>query len=141
MKSMFGLYYCFVRKNLFLDPSGCGVDLIVTETKQYVATEGYPNSYKDSQFCEFHFMAPSGQKFIVLFEDFNLQVDHDYIFFCKLYIMDTHTDTDTDTHTHTHRHTHIHTYIHTHRQTLVIGYVLRNSSHVCNMLWVSSGNK
>ena len=85
-----------------LDVAGCDVTLTVTETKEYVATEGYPNNYKHNQDCEFNFMAPSGRKIIVQFEDFHLEFQSDYLYFRKLDIMDTH------------------------MQLMVIGYVLKN---------------
>ena len=82
---MFVLYFCFINKNiLFLDPTGCDITLNVTETKQYVATEGYPHNYKHNQDCEFNFVVPSGRKIIVLFEDFDLQNGLDVLLFRKL---------------------------------------------------------
>ena len=53
----------------------------MTETKQYIATEGYPSSYKQNQDCEFNFVAPTGRKIIVQFEDFNLEEEYDYLYF------------------------------------------------------------
>ena len=92
MKSMFGLYFCFINKYIYLlDAAGCDVNLTVTETKQYIATEGYPNNYKQNQDCEFNFVAPTGRKIIVQFEDFNLEEEYDYLYFRKLHIMNTHT--------------------------------------------------
>ena len=96
MKSMLGLYFCFVyilHNTNLLDAAGCDVTLTVTETKQYIATEGYPNYYKNNQDCEFNFIAPPGRKIIVLFEDFNLEISYDYLYFRKLHIVDTHTHT------------------------------------------------
>ena len=69
-----------------VDVAGCDINLTVTDTKQYVATEGYPNNYKDNQDCNFHFKAPSGRKIIVMFEDFNLEDRHDFLYFRKLHI-------------------------------------------------------
>ena len=61
----------------FLDPAGCDINLTVTDTTQYVATEGYPLGYMDNQDCDFNFVAPPGRKFIVMFEDFRLQEEYD----------------------------------------------------------------
>ena len=58
----------------------------MTDTKQYVATEGYPHNYKDNQDCNFNFEAPSGRKIIVMFEDFHLEARFDFLYFRKLYI-------------------------------------------------------
>ena len=58
----------------------------MTDTKQYVATEGYPHYYKDNQDCNFNFEAPSGRKIIVMFEDFHLERRFDFLYFRKLYI-------------------------------------------------------
>ena len=66
------------------DMSGCDVRLTVTETKQYITTEGYPNSYPDNQDCSFNFVAPSGRNVILYFEDFHLETEFDYIVFRKL---------------------------------------------------------
>ena len=85
---------------VLLDDSGCNVHLIVNETKQYFATEGYPNKYKPLQYCQFNFVAPIGRKFIVLFEDFNLEERYDFLHFRKLHTMQTHTHTHTHTHAH-----------------------------------------
>ena len=61
----------------------------MNDTKQYVATEGYPHNYKDNQDCNFNFKAPSGRKIIVMFEDCRLEEDYDYLYFRKLH-MDLH---------------------------------------------------
>ena len=61
----------------------------MTDTKQYVATEGYPYKYKPRQDCDFNFKAPSGRKIIVMFEDFHLGSFFDSLYFRKLY-MDLH---------------------------------------------------
>ena len=61
----------------------------MTDTKQYVATEGYPHNYKDNQDCNFNFEASSGREIIVLFEDFHLEAEYDFLYFRKLY-MDLH---------------------------------------------------
>ena len=78
---------CFIvlllTNTLYLDVAACNINLTVTDTKQYVATEGYPYGYKDNQDCEFNFMAPSGRKFIVMFEDFDLEEEFDFIHFRK----------------------------------------------------------
>ena len=80
----------FIIKAIFLtnipslDVGGCDVTLSVTDTKQYIATEGYPHSYKDNQDCAFNFEAPSGRKIIVMFEHFDLEIGDDYIRFRKL---------------------------------------------------------
>ena len=75
---------------VLLDASGCGVTLIVNETKQYIATEGYPHKYKPSQNCYFHFIAPRFKRIIVFFEDFSLEAEHDLLVFRKLHTMDKH---------------------------------------------------
>ena len=77
----------FPSKILSLDVTACDIDLTVTDTKQYVATEGYPDNYKNNQDCRFHFEAPSGRRIVVLFEDFNLETGYDYLHFRKLYNM------------------------------------------------------
>ena len=56
----------------------------MTDTKQYVATEGYPYKYKNSQDCNFNFKAPSGRKIIVMFEDFHIEFYFDSLYFRKL---------------------------------------------------------
>ena len=61
----------------------------VTDTKQYVATVGYPHYYKDNEDCKFNFKAPSGRKIIVMFEDFDLEDHYDFLYFRKLH-MDLH---------------------------------------------------
>ena len=70
---------------MFLSPdaSGCDVNLTVTDTKHYFATEGYPNYYKHNQNCEFNFMAPAGRRIIVVFEAFNLEDRFDFLYFRK----------------------------------------------------------
>ena len=62
----------------------------MTDTKQYVATEGYPSFYKNYQDCNFNFKAPSGRYIIVMFEDFSLGNKNDRLYFRKLH-MDLHT--------------------------------------------------
>ena len=71
---------------LYLDVAGCDITLTVTDSKQYVATEGYPDEYKDNQDCDFNFVAPSGRRTIVMFEDFDLEL-FDFLFFRKLHVM------------------------------------------------------
>ena len=61
----------------------------MTDAKQYIATEGYPNSYMGDQDCEFNFEAPSGRKIIVMFEDFDLEIGYDFIHFRELHNIDT----------------------------------------------------
>ena len=59
--------FIFLVKHIFLpDVSGCDVNLTVTDTIQYFATEGYPYSYKRNQSCTFNFNAPAGRKIILL---------------------------------------------------------------------------
>ena len=60
----------------------------MTDTKQHVATEGYPFEYGFAQDCNFNFKAPSGRKIIVEFVHFFLS-RVDYLFFRKLH-MDLH---------------------------------------------------
>ena len=62
----------------------------MNDTKQYVATEGYPHNYKDNQDCNFNFKAPSGRKIIVMFEDFNLEDSFDFLYFRRKLHMDLH---------------------------------------------------
>ena len=97
-------WFVFLLYNInLLDAAGCDVTFTVTETKQYIATEGYPNYYKNNQDCEFNFIAPSGRKVLVLFEDFNLENHFDYLYFRKLHKIDAQTHTHTHIYTHTHR--------------------------------------
>ena len=91
MKTMIVLCFSLQTNTILIDIAGCDINLTVTETKQYIATEGYPNNYKNNQDCEFNFMAPSGRKIIVQFEDFNLEYFHDFLIFRKLHIIDIHT--------------------------------------------------
>ena len=72
-----------------LDVAGCDVSLNVTDATQYIATEGYPESYKGDQNCQFNFEAPSGRKIIVMFEDFDLEEGFDFIHFRELHNSDT----------------------------------------------------
>ena len=53
----------------------------MTETKQYISTDGYPNSYLDNQDCSFNFVAPSGRKILVFFEDVELEATYDFVLF------------------------------------------------------------
>ena len=53
----------------------------MTETKQYISTEGYPNSYDDNQYCSYNFVAPSGWKILVFFEDVELEATYDFVIF------------------------------------------------------------
>ena len=66
-----------------LDRIGCDITLNVTDTKQYIATEGYPDNYKNDQDCSFRFEAPPSRGIIVMFEHFELEVDYDFIYFRK----------------------------------------------------------
>ena len=72
---------------LCLDVAGCDITLTVTDSTQFVATEGYPNDYKNSQDCDFNFVAPSGRRIVVVFEDFNLEEGYDFIHFRKINVM------------------------------------------------------
>ena len=56
----------------------------MTETKQYITTEGYPNSYLDDQDCSFNFVAPSGRRILVFFEKVQLETGFDYVILRKL---------------------------------------------------------
>ena len=47
--------------------------LEVTETKQYITTEGYPRNYENDQHRSFNFVAPPGERIIAFFEDFRLE--------------------------------------------------------------------
>ena len=95
----FAVYFFSLDINAnLLDVAGCDITLNVTDTKQYVATEGYSHNYKNNQDCNFNFVAPSGRIFIVLFEDFHLEepgplsffVDYDYLHFRKLHNTNSH---------------------------------------------------
>ena len=66
-----------------LDDSGCDVNLTVTDTKQFFATEGYPHNYQDNQDCQFNFEAPPGRRIVVFFQDFHLWI-HVFLHFRKL---------------------------------------------------------
>ena len=68
---------------IFTDVSGCDVTLNVTDVKQYVSTEGYPDSYENHLECRFNFVAPPGEKIVVLFEDVDLHIGRDFIRFRK----------------------------------------------------------
>ena len=57
----------------------------MTDTKQNVATEGYPYEYDRLQDCDFNFKAPSGRKIIVEFVHFWLS-HIDYLIFRKLHM-------------------------------------------------------
>ena len=77
-------------KNIFSsDTSGCDVNLTVTDTKQSFATEFYPYFYNRNQNWDFNFVAPSGRKIIVVFEDFNLEHGFDFLHFRKFQSSDT----------------------------------------------------
>ena len=60
------------------------MNLTVTETRQYFATEGYPDSYKNNQDCHINFEAPPGMRFVVFFLEFNLELHVDFLHFRKL---------------------------------------------------------
>ena len=62
----------------------------MTDTKQYVATEGYPHYYMHNQDCNFNLMASSGWRIIVMFEDFNLEDNFDFLYFHRKLHMDLH---------------------------------------------------
>ena len=66
-----------------LDAAGCNVNLTVTDTKEYIATSGYPFNYLNNRECEYNFNAPPGRKIIVLFEDFQLEEGFDFLYFRK----------------------------------------------------------
>ena len=73
-----------LRKNILSpDVTACDIVLTVTDTKQYVATEGYPDSYQNNQDCDFTFEAPSGRRIAVFFEDFQLESPFDHLHFRK----------------------------------------------------------
>ena len=65
------------------DAVGCNITLNVTDTRQYIATEGYPDEYRDNENCSFNFAAPSGRNIVIFFEDFDLEEDFDYLHFRK----------------------------------------------------------
>ena len=67
------------------DVAGCDITLNVTDTKQYIATEGYPKGYKNNQTCNFNFLAPPGRIFFVMIEHFDLEVCCDRLHFRKLH--------------------------------------------------------
>ena len=66
------------------DPTGCDVNLTVTEMKQYFATEGYPNGYMNNEDCYFNFEAPPGRRIVIFFVGFHLEHEFDYIHLRKL---------------------------------------------------------
>ena len=72
---------------VLVDIAACDITLNVTDTKQYIATEGYPISYMNDQNCEFNFVAPPGRRFFVIFEDFDLEEDFDFIILRMLHII------------------------------------------------------
>ena len=67
----------------FLDTSACNIDLNVTDTRQYITTVGYPRYYLDNQDCGYNFVAPSGRRILVFFEDVGLEKEYDYVVFRK----------------------------------------------------------
>ena len=69
---------------LLLDAAGCDITLTVIGTTQHIATEGYPIGYMRNQNCEFNFVALSGNRIIVLFEDFDLEEGYDFLHFREL---------------------------------------------------------
>ena len=92
-----------------LDVSGCDVNLTVTDTKQYFATEGYPFKYKHNQDCHFNFEAPPGRRISVFFEEFHLEDKYDFLHFRKLHnFKKRHWSLQ---HTKIPPYTHIHTYL------------------------------
>ena len=78
-----------IQINRHVSSLGCNIDLSVTETTQYIATEGYPDNYRNNQNCSFNFVAPPGRRITVLFEDFQLEWRADFLHFRKLYSMNT----------------------------------------------------
>ena len=72
---------CNVSVFLFLDRSGCDVTLNVTNVKQYFSSEGYPVAYPHFQFCTYNLVAPPGERIVVVFEDMQLQIAYDYVWF------------------------------------------------------------
>ena len=65
------------------DPTGCDVTLNVTNAKQYITTYGYPLRYPLDLTCHFNFLAPPGERIVVVFEDVQLELDYDFIIFRK----------------------------------------------------------
>ena len=80
------------------DTTGCDVNLNVTETKQYFATEGYPHRYKNNQDCNFTFEAPPGRRIVIIFVVFDLHHGHDFIHLRKLTQLSKKHLQNTDTH-------------------------------------------
>ena len=135
----------FSKTNIFsilLDVLGCDITLNVTDTTQYVATEGYPDEYRNNQNCEFNFVAPPGRTFVVMFEDFNLflyiqEISYIFVSWITWTHMEfythppthTHTQAHTCTYTPTHIHTHTpaHYHTHTHRQTHTDTHTVTNT--------------
>ena len=69
---------------IFSDASGYDINLGLTSTKQYVSTQGYPNSYLHDQDCDFQFEVPPGEKIIVFIENIKLECGFDFIYLCGL---------------------------------------------------------
>ena len=89
MRLIYVYFFLFCKIIFSPDLSGCDVNLTVTDTKQYFATEGYPYSYKRNQNCHFNFNAPAGRKIIVIFKVFDLEYGFDFLHFRKLQSSDT----------------------------------------------------
>ena len=78
-------WYHFLFQLIWTDAAAYDINLTVTDTAQYIATEGYPiRYYMNNQDCSFNFMASPGRKFIVMFEEFDLEAGYDFIHFRKL---------------------------------------------------------
>ena len=79
-----GMYSCYANCWRFvLDTSACNIDLNVTDTRQYITTVGYPRYYLDNQNCSYTFVAPSGRRILVFFDDVGLEKGYDNVVFRK----------------------------------------------------------
>ena len=72
-----------------LDVAACNITLNVTDTRQYLATEGYPHRYQNDQDCYFNFEAPIGRRVVVFFEHIFLVTGRDFLILRELLYMDT----------------------------------------------------
>ena len=53
-----------------LDVTVCNITVTVTETTQYLATQGgsIPDNYRPNQPCPFNFEAPTGRTIVISFD-------------------------------------------------------------------------
>ena len=81
--TLFKRYEIISFTEIHLDLAGCDITLNVTNTTQYISTQGYPLYQGFNQDCSFNFVAPPGERIVVVFEDVKLELYHDIIIFGK----------------------------------------------------------